>query len=285
MRWWILGAALMTAAPLLRADTPKPAQASKPVGPAIQVPYRLTLTNHVLVRAKINGKGPFNFILDTGAPALFVAKKVAEKAGVAADERGRAAFERFEIEGGVVIDNAWGRVDDLFQLEGMNGMGLAGVELHGVIGYNVLARYRIEYDFTHPKLSWTKLDFEPVAVGSIGGKSAPAGLDAIGGIMKFLGGLMGMKANFAVQPRGFLGAELGDGDQGITVRAVLPNGPAEKAGVKAGDRIKSIGSEEVESVRALAKVMAKQPEGAKVTLAVVRDGRDLEITVELGRGL
>src|SRR6478609_7384676 len=123
MRWWILGAALLVAAPPLRADTPKA------VGPAVQVPYRLTLTNHVLVRAKINGKGPFNFILDTGAPALFLAKKVADKVGATADGRGWATFDRFEVEGGVIVERAKGRVDDLFQLEGMNGMGLAGVEL------------------------------------------------------------------------------------------------------------------------------------------------------------
>src|SRR5207253_2205913 len=112
---------------------------------------------------------------------------------------------------------------------------------------NLLARYRIEYDFTRPKLAWTKLDFEPLAVAGIGGKSAPAGLDAIGGIMKFLGGLMGMKANFAVQPRGFLGAELADGDGGATVRTVLAGGPAATAGLKPGDRVRRIGSEEVAS--------------------------------------
>ena len=44
------------------------------------------------------------------------------------------------------------RVEDLVQIDGMNAMGLAGVELHGVIGYNVLARFRIEYDFTADKL-------------------------------------------------------------------------------------------------------------------------------------
>src|SRR5437764_14728606 len=104
-------------APSLLADEDK-----KPEATTYNVPYRLTTTQHVMVRAKINGKGPFNFILDTGAPALFLAKKAAEKAGVTADGRGRATFERFEVEGGVVFENAWGRVDDLFQLEGMNGM-------------------------------------------------------------------------------------------------------------------------------------------------------------------
>ena len=38
---------------------------------SFEVPYRLTAVKHIVVRAKINGKGPFNFILDTGAPALF----------------------------------------------------------------------------------------------------------------------------------------------------------------------------------------------------------------------
>ena len=38
----------------------------------------------------------------------------------------------------------------------MNGLGLAGVELHGMIGYNVLARYRMEIDFTRDKMTWTR---------------------------------------------------------------------------------------------------------------------------------
>src|SRR5262249_38766737 len=109
----------------------------------VQVPYRLTVPKHVLIRAKINGKGPFNFILDTGAPAVFITQKVVEKAGVKMEKDGLSTFERFEIEGGLVVPNTKARVEDLFQLEGMNGLGLSGAEIHGVIGYNVIARYRI----------------------------------------------------------------------------------------------------------------------------------------------
>ena len=46
------------------------------------------MPKHILVRAKINGKGPFNFILDTGAPALFVSTKVCDKIGVKSDKKG-----------------------------------------------------------------------------------------------------------------------------------------------------------------------------------------------------
>jgi membrane-associated protease RseP (regulator of RpoE activity) len=271
--------ALALAAPLACADEP-PAKSSPP----IMVPYRLTKTQHVLVRAKINGKGPYNFILDTGAPALFVAKKVAGALEVPSAKVGWTTFDRFEVEGGVVFEKAQGRVDNLFQLEGMNGLGLAGVELHGVIGYNLLARYRIEYDFTKPKLSWTKLVFDPPAVGGLGGRSAPAGLEMIGNMMKFAGAIMGLKANFAVQPRGFLGAELAEKDLNVVVKSVIPEGPAAKAGIKAGDTIKHVGDDEIESLSDVARKLAKG-EGTEVKLMITRGGKDQEITVELGRGL
>ena len=49
-------------------DAEPPARAPDPqIGQSFQVPYRLTDTNHFLVRARINGKGPFNFLVDSGA--------------------------------------------------------------------------------------------------------------------------------------------------------------------------------------------------------------------------
>src|SRR5262249_9118420 len=126
-----------------------------------QIPYRLTSTNHILVRAKINGKGPYNFILDTGAPAVFVATAVCRNLGVAADKEKWGSLDRFEIEGGVVLQKIRIRVEDPFQLQGMNGLGLAGAELHGIIGYTLLARYATEFDFSKPKLAWTELNFTP----------------------------------------------------------------------------------------------------------------------------
>src|SRR5262245_4143672 len=121
---------------------------------SFQVPFRLTDTKHVLIRAKINGKGPYNFIVDTGAPALFVGTEVCKKLGTEGDGQGWGTFDGFEIEGGVVLTQFRGRVEDPFQLKGMNGLGLAGATLHGIIGYTVLARYRIELDFTKDKMGW-----------------------------------------------------------------------------------------------------------------------------------
>ena len=46
-----------------------------------RIPYRLDETQHLAVRAKLNGRGPYNFIVDTGAPAVFIAKDVAARCG------------------------------------------------------------------------------------------------------------------------------------------------------------------------------------------------------------
>lgn len=256
--------------------------------PAVQVPYRLTDTQHVLVRVKINGKGPFNFILDTGAPALFVATATAEKAGIKTDKNGWGTAERFELEGGLVIPNAQGRIETPFQLKGMNGLGLAGAELHGIIGYNLLARYRIELDFTKDKMAWTRLDFQPkIPAGLMGpnGGSAAGGLDALGSVMSILGGLLGKKAEPVVKLRGFLGAELADVDGGVEVKAVLDEGPAAKGGLKAGDRISRFQGKAVQSREQVLRLASALAVGQTARVRVTRAGVVQEVEVKLGEGL
>ena len=116
-----------------RADDKKDASPKTPV--TYEIPYRLTDTKHVLVRVKLNGKGPFNFIIDTGAPALILSEAIAKKVG-AKTEKGWTTFDKIELEGGLTMPNSRGVATDMFQLKGMNAMGLAGVELHGVLGRN-----------------------------------------------------------------------------------------------------------------------------------------------------
>lgn len=272
--------------PSQAADEKKPAEKTKDIGKSFQVPFRLTDTKHVLIRAKINGKGPYNFILDTGAPALFVATTVCKKLGVEADGQTWGTFDRFEIEGGVVLDKFRGRVEDPFQLEGMNGLGLAGVTLHGIIGYTVLARYRIELDFTKDKMVWTRLDFEPPAPLGLGGKGgAPGGLDAVGGLMKMLGGLLGMSKPLDPKPRGFLGLELTAKGESLTVARVLKSGPAATAGLQTGDRLTHFQGSEVKTTAEVAKLAAKLAAGQDVEVKVERKGESHTLRIKTGEGL
>jgi hypothetical protein len=280
-RFWICAVLTVCClAPPLRADPPKSETKS------FQVPYRLTNFNHVMVRAKINGKGPFNFIVDTGAPALFVATEPAKKAGVEPDKKGWGTFDRFEIEGGVVLEKAKGRVENPFQLEGMNGMGLAGMELHGMIGYTILARYRIEFDFTRSKMTWTPLDNEPPSPESLpGGRAGMDGLDAMGALMKWLGSMLGAKADPDLLPRPFLGVELAQDDQGVTVKAVLDTGPGSKGGLKPGDHITEFQGRTVRDLDDVQRYLGKLRPGQTAKLTVERAGQTRELSVKAGEGL
>lgn len=258
--------------------------AAKPEAKRFEIPYRLTDTKHILVRAKLNGKGPFNFILDTGAPAVFIPKKVAEKAGVKLGDDGWGTFDKFEIEGGLVSEKARTRVEDLFQLEGMNGLGLAGVELHGVIGYNVLAKYRITYDFTADKLIFVPLEFDPPPIKGVG-KGGQGGLEILGPVMKMLAGFMGITPNFETRPRGFVGIELDERDNGVFVKSVLEGSPAAKAGLQPGDQLRSVSGVDIDDPRDLKRAMAKTAPKDAVKFVIKRDGKEQTMTVTLGEGL
>jgi serine protease Do len=75
-------------------------------------------------------------------------------------------------------------------------------------------------------------------------------------------------------------------DGGVTVEEVQPGSPAEKAGVKAGDRFVEFDGERVRSGRQFARLVQETPPGRKVKAIVMRDGqqKDLEITPDLERG-
>jgi len=286
MRYLLAAGALALAlAPVGAADKDK--KDPPPKAPlTYEVPYRLTDTKHVMVRVKLNGKGPFNFIIDTGAPALILTEATAKKAGGTADGSW-TKFDTLEVEGGVKIDDARGLAIDPFQLKGMNALGVAGVELHGMMGYHILARYKIEYDFTEPKLKWTPVDFKVpdpkrVQVDKNGGQG---GLEMIGSIMQMVAPLLGGKPNFDVVPRGFLGAELEADKDELVVKSVLAGGPADKAGLKAGDRIETAKGKSLKKPEDLLEAVKKLPEGSSLKLSIKRGDDTRDLTVELGKGL
>src|SRR5690349_18133226 len=92
---------MLLLAPPAPTDQPPKEQGKKEKKalPAYQIPYKLTDTQHVLVRVKINGKGPYNFIVDTGAPLLYVSIPVAKKLGLQ-EEKKLTVLDSFELEGG-----------------------------------------------------------------------------------------------------------------------------------------------------------------------------------------
>ena len=71
--------------------------------------------------------------------------------------------------------------------------------------------------------------------------------------------------------------------RGALVADVTPTGPAEKAGVEAGDVIVEFNGKPVAEMKDLPRIVADTPVGAKVPVKVMRKGKEMLVTAEVGR--
>ena len=95
--------------------------------------------------------------------------------------------------------------------------------------------------------------------------------------------------------RGFIGvqiqpvtAEVADAiglkePRGALIAEAQANGPAAKAGIKRGDTIIAVNGEKVADARDLSKKIAVFAPGTKTTLTVWREGKEREVSFEVGR--
>ena len=94
--------------------------------------------------------------------------------------------------------------------------------------------------------------------------------------------------------RGYLGVTVADLNEklakqfdvpdigGALVNDVESGSPAEKAGIKQGDVIRSFNGKEVASEGQLVSMTTSESPGAEVTLGILRDGKTMDIKVKLG---
>ena len=84
--------------------------------------------------------------------------------------------------------------------------------------------------------------------------------------------------------RAYLGVETGDADtgSGAIVSAVVPGGPADGAGLQAGDRIVSIGDDAVTSSTDVAAAVGAAKPGDRVTVTIRRAAGERTLNVKLG---
>jgi len=68
-----------------------------------------------------------------------------------------------------------------------------------------------------------------------------------------------------------------------TELAVQPGGPADLAGIKEGDIIISVGNEEITEAKSLVAVLQKFKSGDSVQVKFIREGRERQVTVKLGK--
>jgi len=83
-------------------------------------------------------------------------------------------------------------------------------------------------------------------------------------------------------PRATPRVELPFMGQGALVTNLVPDGPAELAGVRRGDIIQAVDDQKLEADSDLRDILANYKPGETVDLAILRFGDELTISVELG---
>jgi len=112
-----------------------------------------------------------------------------------------------------------------------------------------------------------------------GGGSGDAALAA--GTQQEIFSTLGTAQDTTADEHPWLGAAIVPTPDGPTIGAVIADSPADKAGLKRGDVIKSIDGTAVSDMGGLRDALKDKKAGDNVTLSISRDGKDQDVTVTL----
>lgn len=109
----------------------------------------------IMVDVKVNGKGPFNFAVDTGASMTVISKPTAEKLGISKNQstpkKGHSCYGEIDASldtiesvqvGDTEAKDVQVAITDLSAISKM-----VGTELEGIIGHSFMKDYRIVIDY------------------------------------------------------------------------------------------------------------------------------------------
>jgi hypothetical protein len=258
-------------------DEPKKEPAKKFV-----VPFELIKTQHMVVSVKVNGKGPYRLVFDTGAPDSLVSTKVANEAKVYDKDHKKPFFSLFgagqvklkQVElGDLKADDLSAMVLDHPTVQAIsNFVG----PIEGILGFTFYARYKMSIDYEKKQMTFEPNNYEP-------GDVMKQMLD------RFTGPDAGKKKAPILAPAGLLGIRVGkdatDEEAGVTVKDVLADSPAAAAGLKVGDRLLTLDGRWTDTVIDCYLAATLLRPGTPATAKVLRDGKKLTLKLTVRAGL
>lgn len=252
--------------------------ADKPV----VVPFELLSSRHMAVKVKINGKGPYRLIFDTGAPMNLINNKIAKDAGVIDAKTKKPGFGLFGVMGQHELKSleVGGAKIEKIPTMVMDHPTVAAISevlgpIEGIIGFPFFARYRMTVDYQKKQLTLVPNGYKPG--------------DYMQGLMAKVMNAQDNKDPAVVAPAGLWGLTADkakdDEDAGVTVKGVLPGGPAAAGGLKTGDRVLTIDGRWTDNVPDLFRAAAAARPGREVVVVVRRGGKELKLTVKPAKGI
>jgi|SRR5262245_768053 len=92
----------------------------------------------------------------------------------------------------------------------------------------------------------------------------------------------GPAAAGSATPAGYVGTALAVENEAVVIQDVLEKSPAEKAGLRVGDVIVSVGGELARNLQGTVDSVRRQTPGSDLAIRVLRDGKEKEIKLRVG---
>jgi membrane-associated protease RseP (regulator of RpoE activity) len=261
---------------LARADTPKTAPAT--------VPFDLLKSKHMVLMIKVNGKGPYRVIFDTGAPVMLLNTKVARASGVLAKSARPSLFAPFGTMGQMTIKTL--EVGDLkAENVAVVVMDHPTVEviskilgpIEGIVGFPFFARYKMTIDYQAKQLTFVPNGFKPpdVMQGLITSVMAMADDKPVKPTVLAPAGQWGLVVH----------KDTGDDEAGVTIDEVLPGSAGAQAGLKAGDRLLTLDGRWTDTLADTYLAASYVKAGTATKVVVQRGKEEISLTVTPRAGL
>lgn len=243
-------------------------------------PFKLLPSRHILVKVEINGNGPYNFIFDTGAPINLLSSRVAKDAKIKGGGGGmfslfgglnQATVKSIEM-GGVVVNDVPVVVMDHPTVETISEVFEKEYgKIDGIVGFPFFARFRMAIDYQAKELTFKPSGYSPG--------------EYLKEITNSLTSATENQGKPTIEPsRGLWGFSISSkivkGTSSITISKVYGDSPAEKGGLKAGDRIVTFGKRWIVSEADLVRATSQVNPNKKTTIEVVRDGETVSLEIQ-----
>jgi len=249
----------------------------------ITVPFELLSSRHMAVQVKLNGKGPYRLVFDTGAPTNLINNKIAKDSGVLDPKAKKPPFTLFGAMGAKEIKTLEIGEAKLEKIQTMvidhptvQAISEALGPIDGIIGFPFFARYKMTVDYQKKELTLTPNGYVP------------------GDYMQDLMNKMMNASNESKEPKvvgaaGLWGVELAkekdDEEAGVVVKQVHTGGAAAAAGLKSGDRVLVIDGRWTDTIPDAFLAASFVKPGKSAALTVKRDGKDVKLAVKPAKGL
>jgi hypothetical protein len=276
-----LGLAGAQAARELEPQVPPPSQpTAKPAKTNAVVPFEMLPTNHMLVEARINGKGPYHLVFDLGAPVTLLGNRVSEATEIVKANaprsflfgmRGEAEVDKLQI-GDLTATKLPVLVLDHPVLKALEDM--TGRRIDGLMGFTFFARYKTTIDYQAHKMTFEPIDYQ------------------VRDLFKELPDrLMGPKVarQRVLAPLGVWGFRLseptdGVASPGVPIVEVYHGSAAERAGLKPGDVLISVDGRWTTSIADVFHAAADIEPGHEAAVVIYRGGKEQSFTVRPSDG-